>query len=106
MKILVLAPVAFVVACSASNPSAADAVKEFSQAYCQKLQSCFTTDFETAYPNGVSDCVQPFTSRVSDPNAKDSCSEDEIHACTHDISNMACGSSFSASTLPSSCTRC
>ena len=94
----------FLGACS-SNPSSTDAAKQLGQAYCQKLQGCFASDFATAFPNGIGDCEQRIANTAS-PNTQVACSQDELNACTTDISNMSCGASLSQSTMPSSCSKC
>jgi hypothetical protein len=95
----------FVLTACSSNPSSTDAAKQFGNSYCEKLQSCFGSDFATAFPNGVGDCVQQVESRAQS-NAQAACSQDELNACTTDISNMSCAASLSQSSMPTSCSKC
>ncbi len=90
-----------------SNPTAEEAARKFSQAYCEKLQQCFSSSFASAY-GSVDACVNKAVSAIpeSKRSQEDACSDSEVDTCVKDVRAMSCASSVSAMSLPASCSKC
>ncbi len=97
---------------ASSNPTTSQALNQIGTSFCSMLQGCYSTAFNTAYPQGSSQCVQAMMSasfaKGIDPNAHDACSQSEIDACVHDIGVMGCPATVPTTLqgLPTSCQKC
>lgn len=94
------------VGCS-SHPTAEEAGRKFGQALCEKLESCFPSEFSAAY-GSINACVEKGLSAIPEDqrDSKDACTDDEVDECVDDTKSLACPSTVSGLKLPASCEGC
>lgn len=99
------------VACANDHPTNEEAGRQFSTALCQRLQQCFPSQFETAYPNGIQACVQRGLESIPAANRGDdsACTDSEVQTCVSDVHSMTCPNMQDnnlPTMIPKSCEKC
>jgi len=102
---------ALMTSCSggSDNPALTDVARQYSEAYCVKLEVCMTpTAFATVYPGGQEDCAER-TLTISGTSEKSICTQEQWDTCTKDLKESTCvigPSGESRPKIPDSCQGC
>ena len=93
------------------NPNLTDVAKQYSKAYCVKLEVCMNQQtpgvFEKVYPGGQDDCAER-TLSISGTSEKSICSQAQWDTCTTDLEKTECVGAAEARRpkIPDSCQGC